>query len=132
VRPLGGTASSSQMNTRPARSGGAGLTSPASAFRRSPSRVDRRGTRANRAPTSDQLCRTVPHRPEPSAPIDQQAVAVDAQQTALDVLGAADRRAVATERRFTISNPSQPTSVVRCRHEAAHHRMTLPARVLRR
>jgi hypothetical protein len=37
----------------------------------------------------------VPHRPEPSAPIDQQAVAVDAQHAALDLVGAADRQAVA-------------------------------------
>jgi hypothetical protein len=36
-----------------------------------------------------------PHRPEPSAPIDQQAVAVDAQHAALDLVGTADRHAVA-------------------------------------
>jgi hypothetical protein len=36
-----------------------------------------------------------PHRPVPSAPIDQQAVAVDAQHAALDLVGGVGRQAVA-------------------------------------
>jgi hypothetical protein len=36
----------------------------------------------------------VAHRPEPSTPIDQQAVAVNAQHAALDLVGAADHQAV--------------------------------------
>jgi hypothetical protein len=35
----------------------------------------------------------VPHRPQPFAPIDQQAVAVDAQHAALDLVGAVGRQA---------------------------------------
>jgi hypothetical protein len=58
-------------------------------FRRSTSPAARRGTRTNRAPTSDQGWRTVPSRP---APIDRQAVAVDAQHAALDLVGAAVRQ----------------------------------------
>jgi hypothetical protein len=35
----------------------------------------------------------MPHRPEPSAPIDEQAVAIDVKHAALDLVGASGRQA---------------------------------------
>ncbi len=67
----------------------------------------RRGTRTNRAPTSDQGW----HRPEPSAPIDQQVVAVDAQHAALDPAGAGGRQAVAVADVAAVHSRRRDTSL---------------------
>jgi hypothetical protein len=50
------------------------------------------GPRESRAPTSAQPRRIVPSRPPQ---IDQQAVAIDAQHAALDLVGVGGRQAVA-------------------------------------
>ena len=56
--------------------------------------LDRRPSRQANEPGAD-LRPRVAHRPEPSAPLDQQAVPVDEEHAALDVVGAANRELIA-------------------------------------